>query len=218
MNRTLQPEILDELPCSDPRALHSRRDLRRINALMGNGSFINQFVETEARRLKIPSPLRIVELGAGDGNISHQLADYLSARGHAVQLTLIDQHPCAADVISADVFQWLATAREADVITANLFLHHFNSAQLREMFEHSAPRCKIFAAAEPRRNAIAAWFARHVNLIGCNDVTVHDADISVRAGFNGAELSALWPRGGAWRFTERRAGLFTHFFGAARDT
>lgn len=218
MNRTLQPEILDELPSSDPRALHARRDLRRINALMGNGRFINQFVEAEVRRLNIPSPLRIVELGAGDGNISHQLADHLRAQGHAIQLTPIDQNPCAADVIRADVFEWLPTAPSGEVIIANLFLHHFQINQLRKIFEQSAPRCKIFAAAEPRRNAIAAWFARRVNLIGCNEVTVHDADISVRAGFNGAELSTLWPQGGGWRLTERRAGLFTHFFGGARDT
>ena len=36
MNRIVQPELLDELPPDDPRAMRSRRDLRRINAWMRN--------------------------------------------------------------------------------------------------------------------------------------------------------------------------------------
>ena len=36
MARRVDPEWLDELPAHDPRAQRSRRDLVRINALMGN--------------------------------------------------------------------------------------------------------------------------------------------------------------------------------------
>ena len=35
MRRYIQPEILDELAVDDPRAIQSRRDLRKINAFMG---------------------------------------------------------------------------------------------------------------------------------------------------------------------------------------
>jgi hypothetical protein len=36
MERVVQPELLDELPARDPRAARSRRDLRRLNMLMGH--------------------------------------------------------------------------------------------------------------------------------------------------------------------------------------
>jgi hypothetical protein len=36
--------------------------------------------------------------------------------------------------------------------------------------------------------------------------------VSVRAGFSGEELSALWPDRQTWRLTERRAGIFSHLF------
>ncbi len=36
MTRRLHPELLDELPPEDPRALRSRRDLQRLNVWMGN--------------------------------------------------------------------------------------------------------------------------------------------------------------------------------------
>ena len=38
--RTLEPEWLDELPADDPRAMRSRRDLLRINALMTNSTLV----------------------------------------------------------------------------------------------------------------------------------------------------------------------------------
>ena len=36
MKRIVQPELLDSLPPGDPRAMRSRRDLRRVNAWMRN--------------------------------------------------------------------------------------------------------------------------------------------------------------------------------------
>ena len=53
-------------------------------------------------------------------------------------------------------------------------------------------------------------------MIGCNAVTRHDAAVSVRAGFLGNELSALWPDQKNWQLTERRTGLFSHLFVAQK--
>ena len=53
-------------------------------------------------------------------------------------------------------------------------------------------------------------------LIGCNDVTRHDAVVSVRAGFTNRELSALWTASG-WKLEERAAPPFSHLFVARRD-
>jgi hypothetical protein len=45
---------------------------------------------------------------------------------------------------------------------------------------------------------------------------MHDAVHSMNAGFNGTELSALWPRDSHWERHDYRAGLFTHCFAARR--
>jgi hypothetical protein len=47
-------------------------------------------------------------------------------------------------------------------------------------------------------------------------VTRHDATVSVRAGFSGDELSALWPDKKNWQLTEHRTGFFSHLFVARR--
>jgi hypothetical protein len=220
MTRVLQPELLDELPFNDPRAIHSRRDLRRINKIMENARPIAKFL----REGELKSAVTIAEIGAGDGNISARVASELSADGISGTLLLVDRQPLpAAEIrgwkvqsIKADVFAWLEKTAPVDVIIANLFLHHFKDEQLRQMFQRCAQLCNLFAASEPRRSSLAMWFSRRVRVVGCNEVTRHDAEISVRAGFTGSELSKLWPDEAAWRLSERKGGLFTHFFGARR--
>ena len=96
------------------------------------------------------------------------------------------------------------------------FLHHFEDARLAELFRAVAGRARLFAAIEPRRAPWPLFCCRLLWAIGCNSVTRHDAAISVRAGFSGRELSALWPADSGWQCTERRAGVFSHLFVARK--
>ena len=68
----------------------------------------------------------------------------------------------------------------------------------------------VYAGALPLFGSHLLW------AIGCNDVTRHDAVLSVEAGFSGCELSALWPESNEWQLHEHAARLFTHCFVARR--
>ena len=71
-------------------------------------------------------------------------------------------------------------------------------------------------AARRGRPASGLHGARLLGLIGCNDVSRHDAVVGVRAGFCDGEISALWPASGAWSLHEGARGLFSHVFTARR--
>ena len=59
--------------------------------------------------------------------------------------------------------------------------------------------------------------SRLVGALGANAVTREDAVLSVRAGFRGAELSALWPGdAAAWQLDEHAAAAFSHVLRAVR--
>ena len=73
----------------------------------------------------------------------------------------------------------------------------------------------VLLATEPRRGSFPLAAARLLWAIGANDVTLHDAAASVRAGFAGNGTSALWPAGQGRPIEERRGGLFSHVFAAA---
>ena len=222
MQRLIEPEWLDELPADDPRAVRSRGDLRRINWFMNNTG-------TVARALReFPKPGRVLDIGAGDGAFALRLATQL--RWRDTEFILVDRQgglspkvragfdaaKCPVEFRHCDALAGLAEISTVDVAFVNLFLHHFDDSRLRQLLGDIAACCRTFIACEPRRSAFALAASRCVALLGCNDVTRHDAVLSVRAGFAGDELSRLWPEPARWSLTEKSAGLFSHLFVARR--
>jgi hypothetical protein len=223
VKRCVQTELLDTLPVGDPRAVRSRRDLRRVNGWMRQHAIMANALQTALHR---HPPGHITELGAGDGNFLLRVAQIISPRWPDVKIALPDLQKnvsaetlaafaalgWSAEAIVADVFDWLQTSDAGEVVIANLFLHHFEAARLAELFRLISQRAKLFIATEPRRAPWPRFCSRLLWVIGCNGVTRHDAVVSVRAGFSGEELSALWPDRQNWRLAEHRAGAFSHVF------
>jgi hypothetical protein len=228
--RHMEPEWLDELPQSDPRAIRSRRDLRRINSWMLQPAIMARALRTH---WNTRTPRTILDLGAGDGSFMLRVAARLAPAWQDVRVILLDRQdlvseatraefgslrwhaePFTADVLDAVESGGLA---DIDIVTVNLFLHHLSAAQLEQLFVHMARLTRLFVACEPRRAGVAVIASRLVGMIGCNDVSRHDAVASVRAGFVDSELCALWPNDCGWRLRERLAGPFTHCFVAQRD-
>lgn len=236
--RVVEPELLDSLPADDPRAIRSRGDLRRINCIMSATSLLADALDP---LLVGATTARVVELGAGDGTLLLRLAQDRARAWPPIHLQLLDLQPVVepatldryqalgwdAEVVRADVFDWLASepapaqlqdadTADAPIIVANLFLHHFDGQRLTDLLNGIAARARAVVFVEPRRSAGALLGSRLLGAIGCNDVTRHDAVVSVRAGFRDRELSARWPHHAAWRIEEGAAGMFSHRFVAAR--
>lgn len=285
MVRSLEAELVDALPPEHPEAIRGRRDLRRINSLMGHVSILarqlraismslekrgaffpltpthslgerertlgapvestqalsqssasGKAVSSCGSTLRAEGPggrsLRLVEIGAGDGEMLLSVAKRLGREWKDVEVTIVDLQDLLREetqaafsrlgwrvrAVKGDALQWMSDTHgeKSDVILANLFLHHFSDAQLSNLFSMAAQKADGFIALEPRRASWPLFCARSLSLIGFNPVTCHDAPISVRAGFTASELSALWPQDGNWELTERRAGLFSHLFNARR--
>jgi len=227
MNRRVEPELLDTLPPDDPAAMRSRQDLRRVNAWMRNP-------QTMARALREnigkQVPDSVLELGAGDGDFLLTVARQLSPGWSGTRATLLDRQldispetrkgfqavnwPLA--ISTSDVFDWEPPAGEPPVIVANLFLHHFAEAKLAELLRKIAGATRLFIAVEHHRMPWPVFGGLLLALIGCNHVTRHDGTVSIRAGFGGREISALWPDSQRWQLTEHRSGFFSHLFVARR--
>lgn len=225
MKRSVQPEWLDALSPDDPRAQHSRRDLRRVNAWMRHPAILASALE---KQWPASAAKKITELGAGDGSFLLDVAQRMARDRPAVEVTLLDKQPQVtadtlarfsklswrAEAVVAEVFAWPAAAEQ--VVVANLFLHHFAEERLSALLELISRRTQLFLAVEPRRQ-VWPWFcSRLLWAIGCNEVTRHDAPVSVRAGFTHNELSVLWPDRQNWQLTEHAVGLFSHLFIARR--
>lgn len=233
--RSVQPEWLDQLPHDDPRAVRSRHDLRRVNFVLGSHGILLRALDAVVGSTP---PRRIIEIGAGEGMQMLRLAQARGRRWPRVEAVVLDRQPVVADdtldairetgwdveMIIADVFDSLPDTpsklpvAERAVVFANLFVHHFERERLTRLIHGIAANARAFVCCEPRRSRANSVASRLLGLVGCNDVSRHDALLSVHAGFRDHELAALWPERerAAWRFLERRAGLFSHLFAATR--
>ncbi len=237
--RRVEPELLDNLPVEDPLAIGSRADLRRINRIMGAASVLTHALDPLL--LDSSGPVPLVELGAGDGSLLLRVAELRATDWPQVSLGLLDLQPVVSDetlqryrsfgwrceVVHGDVFEWLARdampsrlpgtdLANAPIVIANLFLHHFDGERLSALLHGIAARARAVVFIEPRRSPGALLGSHLLGVIGCNQVTRHDAVVSVRAGFRDRELSERWPQDDRWRLEEGKAGLFSHRFVAAR--
>lgn len=224
--RRLTPELLDMLPVDDPRAIGSRRDLVLVNALMLQSAIMAGLF----RKHLEPGKLRVLELGAGDGSFMLTVARRLGRKYGDIDLVLLDQANLVTpqrimqfsalgwrvQTLATDVFDWIddADVDVFDAVTANLFLHHFDEPMLTRLLAAMSRLAPVFLATEPRRGMLALCGAWCLRLFGANEVTLHDAAVSVKAGFSNHELSLIWPDRGGQQLYEGDAGPFTHVFAA----
>ena len=255
MLRRVSPETLDALNEHDAAAVASRRDLQRIHKVMGSAAITQKALQRMTVSTLKNRPLRVLELGAGDGSLMLAVAESLWPIWPCVQLSLLDRVPLLSEDTTRRyaALGWTATSQVVDaldwarlpdpdelfgspdavrfdVIVSQLFLHHFEGAELAQLLHAAARRCDHFFACEPRR-APLAWAASHlVGALGANAVTRGDAVLSVNAGFRDQELSAAWdtlaanakPSANAnasasWQLQEGEAGWFSHCFVAERS-
>lgn len=226
--RTVTAEILDGLAESDPAAICSRRDLRRVHRVMGTRGIVLRALRAYGAPWREAGSFRVLELGAGDGSLMLGIARALYRQWPSVHLTLLDRlnlvDPATiedyarvgwtAESAVAEVLQWAASdPRPWDLIISNLFLHHFEDPQLETLLRTIALRTQRFFACEPRRGWLALGGSHLVGAIGASAVTRTDAVLSVHAGFRDRELSALWPADAPQvTLREYSAGLFSHCF------
>jgi len=196
MQRRVELELLDHLPADDPAALRSRRELRLINAIMGNHRWLARAV----RRSMRPG-WRVLELGPGDGAFGARLV----AAGICEPRLLagIDlaprprAWPVGAAWMQGDLFA--DALPEAEIVIANLFLHHFEPEALARLGARLPAKCRILLGNEPARRWLHIAQGSLLSVLALlSRVTRHDMHISIRAGFLGDELPRVLGLG-AWK-------------------
>ncbi len=203
MLRTLTPELLDSLPPDHPDAVHSRRDLRLINRVMGNHRW---FAHTLPPLLRTGE--RTLELGAGTGELTTRLA----AGGASVDgLDFIPRPPglAAAHLWHVSDLRTFTGYEGYAAVIANLILHHLTDAELGALGARLARSTRLILASEPHRSRRSQrLFAFFAPFFRANRVTLHDAHVSIAAGFCDDELPRALGLDHAQWDCRSSAGLF----------
>jgi len=214
--RSSQPELMDGEDLSAEEFAAVVADLARVNGLTRARPPTLSFIRRALRGVPKTTPITILDVGFGDGDMLRALARMLRDRT-AVRLIGYDINPRSApaaqartpaglpiDYITGDAFA-IDPAERIDFIISSLVTHHMDDAEI----------VRFLAWMEAR--AICGWFVNdlHRNIVAYHGfrllaavarwhpIVRHDGAVSVSRSFTRADWRALIARAALDRTTVR---------------
>jgi SAM-dependent methyltransferase len=195
--RATETERLD-LGVPEGEALASLADLRRANRWLGN---VGRLVRTVRPYLAQSSRPRLLDVGCGSADVPAAVArssPQVLAVGLDVKLLHLTAAPPEVRPVVADVRALPFRAASFDVVTASLFLHHFDAGEAAEVLR------ALFAVArralvinDLRRARVPYLFGRAAfPLIFRSRVSVEDGLTSIRRAFTEGEMRSAFAEAG----------------------
>lgn len=187
--RSREPEQLD-LGVADEEAARSLADLRWVNRwLGGRRALLNAVLP----HLGGARP-RLLDVGCGSADLPGLLVGVTGGRLLAVGLDLKPAHlrqaPSQVARVAADVRRLPFPPRSFDVVTASLFLHHFDEEEVAPLLASLFALCRrALVVNDLHRARVPYVFGRVVfPLVFRSPVSVADGLASIRRAFSPTDL------------------------------
>ena len=196
--RAADPELLDE-GVAPEEALRSLGDLRFVNRWLGNRGQLLRAVRPALEGSPEPS---LLDVGCESGDVPVWIASQIGRPVCVVGLDLKPLHlqaaPPSLRAVVADVHALPFPDGRFDVVTASLFLHHFDgddvASVLRELYRVAR---RALVVNDLRRARVPYVFGRATfPLLFRSRVSVEDGLLSIRRAFTPEELGASFAAAG----------------------
>lgn len=199
-------EMIDapDQPLADMDA--SMSDLARINALFGGTRAV---IAETARILRTTGPaqstVRILDIGAGSGDIPRALAAWARVAGVDISIVAVDNLENMLRIASAktqeaniaylqaDALALPFAPASFDIATCNLMFHHLGlERSARVLAEMDRLSTRGFVATDLRRDRLSlALVSAGIALVVAHPFTRHDGPASVRRAFTPREYEKI---------------------------
>jgi ubiquinone/menaquinone biosynthesis C-methylase UbiE len=224
VQRIHRPEIMDQPVADVAEYEHALAQVADVNRFLGGDRALRMSL---APLLQETRPVRVLDVGAGNGAVAMGLARWAAAAGRSWRVTALDLSAegsalARRSVRASDVARSVAVLRgdalhlpfadaSFDAAYTVLTLHHFDDAAavalLREM-ARVVRRLIVVNDLERSRAALIGARALAASVWKGNRITRHDGPLSVRRAFTPDELLALAARAGLRRVSVRRRIAF----------
>lgn len=219
MRQRLTAELLDDDLGTPGEIRDGLQDLWRVNRYLGGLRSLRRLLEYVLRHASLRE-VRVLDVGAGSGEVGVWMQAWLERRGIAARVCVLDrrfshlagERPPAVVPVVADALALPFPDQSFDLVTCNLFLHHFHgeaaAALLREMYRIAGTAVVI----SDLERSLWPWLVIRLAprpLVG--RLSRYDGPASVRQAYRPDELRRLFHEAGLpqpllWRQWPYRLG------------
>lgn len=206
LKRSTQPEIMDNFTLQGPEMKNLLTDLQRVNKWLGGNAITVQGVKSLLANTNKKQPIRILDIGCGDGEMLRQCACFGVSEGYQLQLIGIDANAFILEeaqqrskeyenitFLQMDVFSEALSEITFDIGLCTLFLHHFSGSDIEIMLQKLQSKATLgLVVNDLQRNRLAFWlFALFSRIFLKTKIARYDGLVSVASGFRKKELIKL---------------------------
>lgn len=207
-SRSNAHELLDGRDCDAQEIPGILRACAMANRFFGGTRVVRKFLEAEFTRVPMKRPLRVLDIGSGDGSIPLAVSRWARKRGHDVELVCLERNPHAARlarqavvaandsrvrVVEGDVFTHRPD-EPYDCAIGSLFFHHLADEEILAMLDRLRTFVRRSVLLNDLQRCVACYAGCVLMSLRFSRAVRHDAILSIRRGFRRGSLLRLFRR------------------------
>jgi ubiquinone/menaquinone biosynthesis C-methylase UbiE len=203
--RCEEPELMDDFSLATDELRRNLDEIEQLNDWVGSKRLLIRALEKIHQKYP-QQPLVIADLCCGSGDLLRCIRQWALDKHIDVQLIGIDANSCmvnyaaeksnAADNISyqkMDIFSPEFKRYQFDIATINSSCHHFNNAELTQLFNQLAKQAKLAVVINDLHRHWLSYFSIKwlTKCFSYSSLSRHDGPLSVLRAFRKTELRQL---------------------------
>ena len=205
-HRTDNPEIMDDFTLEGDALKLALDKIAQINQLLGGNRLTLKGVEKLLKKESNSSPITIVDVGCGNGDMLRKLADFGFQNNLNLELIGVDANPFTVNYAidlsrnypnikyrCEDIFNQSFNELKFDIVLCTLTLHHFNNDEIIQLLTLFNKNSRLgFVVNDLHRNSVAyRLFQGLCFVFRMNKMSREDGLTSILRGFKKEELIAF---------------------------
>jgi SAM-dependent methyltransferase len=201
--RSTAPEIMDDFEMKGDILKDALDKIASINRLLGGNGITLEGVQRLIREEPAPLPIRIIDIGCGNGDMLRALARYASKnnlhfimRGiDANEFTIGHARSLSSDYpnisyVCLDIFDQHTPLEPCDIVLCTLTLHHFTDQEIVSLSERFLKAARLgFIVNDLQRSIVPYYlFSALCFVFRLNYMSRQDGLVSILRGFKRKDL------------------------------
>lgn len=209
--RAQHDELMDDPAIGFAEFAQTLREIERINRRTGAYRPTLQAVRRLIPRAHpATEPIRILDIGFGNGDVLRRIAAWAQTRGLTVELSGVDLNPWSQqaaqrvtpaalpiEYVTSNIFDFIPHA-PYHIIINSLFTHHLSNTDVVRIMQWMTAQARWgWFINDLHRHRIPYYFIRsYVRVCGYNRLVRHDAPLSVARAFTRTDWQQYIQRSG----------------------